>query len=325
MKIITGGAGFIGSAICWRLNSLGFNDIIIVDSDTDGTKENNLKELKYSDFIDKDTFLKRINDFSLKADTLYHMGACTSTTETDMVYLKKNNFEYSKHLAEWAVKNNIRFIYASSGATYGDGSLGFNDDHSLIPELKPLNKYGISKQMFDRWIIDNNLVDKVVGLKYFNVFGPNEYHKGEMRSMVCKQYQQIQKTGKMKLFKSYNPEYKDGEQKRDFIYVKDAVNMTLFFDSNKASGVFNIGSGNAYTWNSLAHAIFRAMNLEPRIEYVDIPDNIKNQYQYYCCANISKLRNAGYSERITSIEDAVKDYIINYLSKDKFLSLTTNN
>jgi ADP-L-glycero-D-manno-heptose 6-epimerase len=323
MKIITGGAGFIGSAICWRLNSLGFNDIIIVDSDIEGTKKNNLQELKYSEFIDKDTFVNRIDEFSGKADILYHMGACTSTTETDMDYLMKNNFEYSKHLAEWAIRNKVRFIYASSGATYGDGSLGFDDDHSLIPKLKPLNKYGLSKQMFDLWLIENNLIDKVVGLKYFNVFGPNEYHKGEMRSMVCKQYNQILKAGKMKLFKSYKAEYKDGEQKRDFIYVKDAVEMTVFFEGNKnISGIFNIGSGNAYTWNSLAHSIFKAMNLEPWIEYVDIPDNIKNQYQYYSCADISKLREAGFKKEITELEHAVEDYVVNYLSPNKYLTLS---
>lgn len=332
MRIITGGAGFIGSAICWHLNKLGFTDIIIVDSGAEGSKKNNLEHLKYADFIDKDTFIKKITiGYSSPLErgrgemSLYHMGACTSTTETDMEYLKRNNFEYSKQLAEWSLKNNVRFIYASSGATYGDGSLGFDDDHSIIPELKPLNKYGLSKQMFDEWVIENNLADKFVGLKYFNVFGPNEYHKGEMRSMVCKAYHQIRETGKMKLFKSYNHDYKDGEQKRDFIYVKDAVGMTVFFDLSNTigaakSGIFNIGSGNAYTWNRLANAIFRAMDLEPHIEYVGMPENIKEQYQYYSRADITKLRNAGYTEKITPLEDAVKDYIENYLSKNKFLT-----
>lgn len=328
MKIITGGAGFIGSAICWRLNQLGFDDIIIVDTDMKGTKKDNLKGVRYADFIEKDSFLDKISNLKSEISTLYHMGACTSTTETDMDYLRRNNFEYSKALAEWSLKNNVRFIYASSGATYGDGSNGFSDDHSTILNLKPLNSYGLSKQMFDVWLLENNLVGKVIGLKYFNVFGPNEYHKGDMRSMVCKAYHQIRQTGKMKLFRSYDSDYKDGEQKRDFIYIKDAVEMTVFFDpSNPVGGnkcgIFNVGSGDAYTWNQLAFAIFKAMNLEPRIEYVDMPDNIKNQYQYFSCADISKLRNAGYDKPITSLENAVADYVQNYLSKNTFL--TTNN
>jgi len=329
MKIITGGAGFIGSAICWRLNQLGFGDIIIVDTDMKGTKKDNLKGLKYADFMDKDTFLAKISNLKSKISTLYHMGACTSTTETDMDYLRENNFEYSKALAEWSLKNSVRFIYASSGATYGDGSNGFSDDHSTILNLKPLNKYGLSKQMFDVWLLENNLIDKVVGLKYFNVFGPNEYHKGDMRSMVCKAYYQIRQTGKLNLFRSYDSSYMDGEQKRDFIYVKDAVEMTVFFDPSNSPGrdkcgIFNVGSGVAYTWNQLAGAIFKAMNLEPKIQYVDMPDNIKNQYQYFSYADISKLRCAGYDKPITPLEDAVADYIQNYLSKNKYLQITNH-
>jgi ADP-L-glycero-D-manno-heptose 6-epimerase len=327
MKIITGGAGFIGSAICWRLNSLGISDIVIIDTDRDKTKEKNLENLKFSEFIDKDTFIKKLNDtrFSEKTDTLYHMGACSSTTETNMDFLKKNNFEYSKTLGEWCLKNNIRYIYASSGATYGDGSKGFDDDIDLIKHLEPLNKYGLSKQMFDLWVLENNLQNKFVGLKYFNVFGPNENHKGDMRSMVNKSYAQIKETGMMKLFKSERKEYRDGEQKRDFLYVKDAVEMTVFFDPTNPfgkdkSGIFNIGSGEASTWNRLANAIFKAMSLEPNIVYVDMPDNLKDQYQYFTEANIEKIRSAGYKNEITSLEDAVRDYVVNYLSKDKYLS-----
>ena len=336
MKIITGGAGFIGSAICWRLNQLGFEDIIIVDSDREGAKKSNLEHLKFSEFIDKDSFLDKIRNNSFSPSllerglggevTIYHMGACSSTTETDMDYLKKNNYEYSRYLAGWALNNNARFIYASSGATYGDGSFGFSDDPSMILKLKPLNKYGLSKQMFDIWVMENNLAEKVVGLKYFNVFGPNEYHKGEMRSMVCKAYHQIRKTGKMDLFRSYKPEYKNGEQKRDFIYVEDAVDMTVFFDASNPvgknrPGIFNIGSGNAYTWNRLADSIFKALNMEPRIDYVEMPENIKNQYQYFSYADISRLRTAGYEKEVMSLEDSVSDYIVNYLSKDRYLSL----
>jgi ADP-L-glycero-D-manno-heptose 6-epimerase len=293
-----------------------------------GTKKKNLENMVYKDYWDKDTFLKKISDgsFNLKPDTLYHLGACTSTTEEDMEYLKKNNYEYSVHLAEWCLKNDIRFIYASSAATYGDGSMGFDDDISLIPKLKPLNKYGLSKQMFDLWVLEKKLEDKVVGLKYFNVFGPNENHKGDMRSMVNKTFSQVVKTGELRLFKSYKPDYADGEQKRDFIYVKDAVEMTIFFDminpiGKNQNGIYNIGSGSASTWNQLARAIFKALGKEPNIIYVEMPDNIKNQYQYFTEANIKKLRGAGYGKEMMSLDDSVGDYIVNYLSKDKYLSL----
>lgn len=327
MKIITGGAGFIGSAICWRLNTLGITDIIVVDTDREGTKLNNLENLKFTEFVDKDDFLKMLSagKFNGKADTLYHMGACTSTTEEDMDYLRSNNFEYSKILGEWCLKNNVRYVYASSGATYGDGSMGFDDDHDLIPKLKPLNKYGLSKQMFDLWVLDNNLQNKFVGLKYFNVFGPNENHKGDMRSMVNKSFDRVKKTGVIELFKSEMNDYKDGEQKRDFIFVKDAVEMTVFFDAgnpegSSKSGIFNVGSGEASTWNRLAYAVFKALEIEPKIVYIDMPDNLSNQYQYFTKANISKIRNAGYKNKMTVFEDAVGDYIKNYLSKNKFLS-----
>jgi len=326
MKIITGGAGFIGSAICWRLNTLGIEDIIIVDSDMEGTKKENLKPLEFKDYLDRDAFIKKITSrsFEVKPDTIYHMGACSSTTEQDMEFLKKNNYEFSVHLAEWSLRDNIRFIYASSASTYGDGSLGFDDDIALIPKLQPLNKYGLSKQMFDLWVLDNKLDNKIVGIKYFNVFGPNENHKGEMRSMVNKTYSQILETGKLRLFKSYKSEYADGEQKRDFIYVKDAVEMSIFFDATSQTGkakngIFNVGTGIACTWNRLANAIFKAMDRPPNIVYVDMPDNIKNQYQYFTQANIDKLRKAGYNKPVMSIEDSVRDYIVNYLSKDKYL------
>jgi ADP-L-glycero-D-manno-heptose 6-epimerase len=327
MKIITGGAGFIGSAICWKLNLLGFKDILIVDSDMEGTKKNNLKDLIYSDFVDKDTFLKDLSAGKYKeTDTLYHMGACSSTTETNMSFLQKNNIDYSRFLAEWSLKNNVRYVYASSAATYGDGSRGFDDDVKLIPTLKPLNKYGLSKQIFDMCIIENNLYDKIVGLKYFNVFGPNENHKGDMRSMVNKSFKIIKETGKMKLFRSERSEYKDGEQKRDFLYVKDAVDMTVFFDStnpvgNKQNGIYNIGSGKASTWLDMAFALFKAMDKEPRIEFVDMPDNIRNQYQYFTEAKIDKLRAAGYNQPIITLEKSVKDYVQNYLIPEKYLSI----
>ncbi len=325
MKIITGGAGFIGSAICSKLNSLGIEDIIIVDEDTHGTKQKNLENLKFRDFMHKDLLLGEIlqDAFHHEIDTVYHMGACSSTTENDMEFLIENNVEYSKHLANWCLKNNTRFIYASSGATYGSGELGFDDAHSLIPKLQPLNKYGLSKQMFDLWVLENKYDDKIVGLKYFNVFGPNENHKGDMRSMVNKAFHQIKDTGKISLFKSYKREYNDGEQQRDFIYVKDAVEMTIFFDGNEKgrtqNGIYNIGCGKACTWLDAASSVFKAMDKPPDIEFIDMPDNIKHQYQYFSEAKIDKLRNAGYKNDITPLEDAVNDYISNYLILDKYL------
>jgi ADP-L-glycero-D-manno-heptose 6-epimerase len=328
MKIITGGAGFIGSAIAWRLNAVGTHDILIVDEDTKGTKQNNLNGLDYVDFLDKDTFLKKIKSGAInyKVDTIYHMGACSSTTEDNMDYLIENNVEYSKHLGKWCLKNNTKYVYASSGATYGAGENGFDDDIGLIPKLKPLNKYGLSKQMFDMWVIENKHHNKFVGLKYFNVFGPNENHKGAMRSMVNKSFQQIMDTGKLKLFKSLNPDYKDGEQMRDFIYVKDAVEMTLFFDPfNEAgknfTGIYNIGSGEANTWLTVAHAIFKALDKKPEIEFIDMPDNLVNQYQYYSKANLAKLKSTGYNRKCMTIEESVGDYVQNYLVPDKYLSV----
>jgi ADP-L-glycero-D-manno-heptose 6-epimerase len=217
-------------------------------------------------------------------------------------------------LAQWATEANVRFIYASSAATYGDGSKGFSDDEEKIEMLQPLNLYGHSKQLFDLWAHRNDLLKKIVGLKYFNVFGPNEYHKGDMRSFVVKAFEQINTTGKVRLFKSYKPEFKDGQQMRDFLYIKDAVDMTLFFyDNPKINGLFNIGAGKARTWNDLAKAVFIAMDKKPNIEYIDMPESIRNQYQYFTQADITKLHKAGYKKQITPLEDAIKDYVQNYL------------
>jgi len=327
MKIITGGAGFIGSAICWNLNKQGIFDIIIVDENTSGTKQQNISELKFTDYLDKDSFLKLINKSAVnyKVDTIYHMGACSSTTENNMEYLIENNVEYSKSLGKWCLSNNTKYIYASSAATYGNGENGFDDDIEIIPKLKPLNKYGFSKQMFDMWVIENKLLDKFTGLKYFNVFGPNESHKGDMRSMVNKAYDQIKETGKLKLFRSLKPEYKDGEQLRDFIYVKDAVEMTVFFDpvtgaGKGNTGIFNIGSGTASTWLQAADAVFKALGKEPQIEWIDMPENIRDQYQYYSKANITKLRSIGYKKDVMKLEDSIDDYVNNYLKASEFLT-----
>ena len=323
MIIVTGGAGFIGSMIVWKLNSLGYDNIIIVDELGTDEKWKNLVGLKYTDFINKDVFIQNIEKgLNLNVKSIIHMGANSSTTENDADHLIKNNYEYSKTLAKYSFKNNLRFIYASSAATYGDGALGFNDDEKNLTSLHPLNMYGYSKHLFDLWIDKHGMVDKVAGLKYFNVYGPNEYHKGDMRSVVNKAFDQILSTGKVKLFKSKNPNYKDGEQKRDFLYIKDAVEMTLFFLDNKdKNGLFNIGSGKARTWNDLVTAIFNAMGKPVNIEYIELPGHLIEKYQYFTEANLSKLKNAGYTKTLFSLEEGVTDYVQNYLLKNKYAVL----
>lgn len=316
--ILTGGAGFIGSAFLWKLNQLGETNVLVVDHDDSPVKMENLKSLAYLDYKEKDVFLKNLQSGKLsnKLKAVFHIGACSATTETDAEYLQRNNFEYSKVLAEWSLKNNIPFFYASSAATYGDGRLGYSDEDSATPKYQPLNLYGQSKQQFDLWLLENNLTGKVVGFKYFNVFGPNEYHKEDMRSLVVKAYEQIKRDGKIRLFKSYKPEYKDGEQKRDFIYVKDAVELMYYFYTHpKIKGIYNIGTGQARTWNDLAAAIFNALGLPVNIEYIEMPAAIKDKYQYYTAADLTKLRRAGIDFKFTPLEKAVADYVVNYLEK----------
>ncbi|MBK8943879.1 MAG: ADP-glyceromanno-heptose 6-epimerase [Ignavibacteriae bacterium] len=323
MIIVTGGAGFIGSAIVWKLNKMGIDDIIIVDHLGESEKWKNLVGLKYLDIFHKDEFLEIINDDSLgfKVDTVFHLGACSATTEKDADYLLYNNFKYTKTLAEYCLENDSKFIYASSAATYGDGENGYEDNEEKLPTLKPLNMYGYSKHMFDLWAQKMKVADKIVGLKYFNVFGPNEFHKGDMRSIVHKAFGQIQETGKVKLFKSYNPNYEDGKQMRDFIYIKDAVDMTLHFIENKnVNGLFNVGTGIARTWIDLVSSIFIAMDLKPNIEIIDMPEILRGKYQYFTEAKIEKIRNAGFKNEITSLENSVEDYVKEYLIKEKHLA-----
>jgi len=316
MIVVTGGAGFIGSAIVWKLNQLGQNKIIIVDELGKDDKWKNLVPLKFEDFIHKDDFIEMIIDEDVPFDisAIIHMGANSSTTEKDADHLFTNNYQYTKELAAYCLEKNIRFIYASSAATYGDGSLGFEDDESKLETLRPLNMYGYSKQLFDLWAKRNNAFDKIVGLKYFNVYGPNEYHKEDMRSVVHKAFEQIRDSGKVKLFKSLNEKYRDGEQLRDFIYVKDAVDMTLFFlDKPDINGLFNIGTGKSRTWNDLVSAIFKALNKEINIEYIGLPEHLREKYQYFTEANMNKIKKAGFNSSITSLEDGVADYVKNYL------------
>jgi ADP-L-glycero-D-manno-heptose 6-epimerase len=321
MIIITGAAGFIGSALVWRLNQLGKNNIIIVDELGKDEKWKNLVGLDYEDFINKDLFIEKLESgLNFKVDAIIHMGANSSTTEKDADHLLNNNFEYTKKLAAYSIDNNIRFIYASSAATYGDGNLGFDDEDNMSLKLRPLNMYGYSKNLFDIWALKKNILGKIVGIKYFNVFGPNEYHKGDMRSVVHKAFEQISYTGKVKLFKSRNKSYKDGEQKRDFIYIKDAVDMTLFFmDHKNKNGLYNVGSGKARTWNDLVTALFKALGKPVNIEYIDLPEHLADKYQYFTEATLDKIKKAGYTQTISSLEDGVTDYVKNYLISNKYL------
>lgn len=317
--LITGGAGFIGSALLHALNQRGQQDILVTDfaSTLDEGRCHHLAPLHYTEYLSASELLEALKNKDTRLEeikTIFHLGACSSTTETNREFLMSNNFEYTKSLAEWALAHDVRFIYASSAATYGDGSAGMEDGFDHIEKFHPLNLYGESKHLFDLYAREHGWFDRIVGLKYFNVFGPNEGHKQEMRSLVCKAYEQIQTTGKICLFKSYRPDYRNGEQQRDFIYVKDAVAMTLHLaETRGVGGLFNIGAGVARTWLDLAKALFKALDQEPKIEFIEMPENIRNQYQYYTCADISRLRKTGYAKKVTSLEEAVVDYVRGYL------------
>jgi ADP-L-glycero-D-manno-heptose 6-epimerase len=314
--LVTGGAGFIGSVLVWELNRRGCSQVAISDYPAQREKCANLAGLRYTEIIEPAELPTRLLSGAMgKLDCIFHLGACSSTTETNEKYLRENNFEYSRALAEWALGACVRFVYASSAATYGDGSAGMDDsDPRQLERLRPLNLYGQSKHWMDLHAWKQGWLDRIVGLKYFNVFGPNENHKGDMRSVVCKSYADVLKTSVMRLFKSYRPEYRDGEQRRDFLYVKDAVAMTVHLAANPAgNGIFNIGAGVARTWNELARAVFAALGREPRIEYIEMPETIRDKYQYFTQADIRKLRATGYDQSITSLEDAVRDYVVKYL------------
>lgn len=310
MIVVTGAAGFIGSCIVAGLNERGREDLVLVD-ELDEAKKENIRRKKYLRYYDKKDFLHLIlqDQVEERPEAVIHMGACSSTTLQNARYFKENNLEYTRFLAKWALKHNVRFIYASSAATYGDGSAGYKDDEATLRRCKPLNLYGQSKQDFDLWVIDQGLQDKVAGLKFFNVFGPNEYHKGDMRSVVAKAYQRVADEGKISLFKSYRKDCKDGEQKRDFIYVKDAVDIVLFFlDHPQINGIFNVGTGKASTWNELAGALFDAVGKKPDIQYIDMPTDLERRYQYFTQADMTKLRNSGYTKHFTPLKEAVADY-----------------
>ena len=322
MIVVTGGAGFIGSAIVWGLNQKGIDNIIIVDSLKKSNKWKNLRSLKYADYIEKEDFLYFLDNDLLpnNISKVIHMGACSSTWEDDASYLAHNNYSFTKILAEYCIGNSIRFIYASSAATYGMGEKGFIDDLSKLEELRPLNMYGYSKQMFDQHAKKNNYFDKIVGLKFFNVFGPNEYHKGNMTSKMYKSFYEVNDTKKIQLFRSDHPDWKDGEFVRDFVYIKDVVKIVLeIIDNPNINGLFNIGTSKSRSWNDLANAIFKSMNLESNIEYVDIFDHLKGKYQYFTEANMEKLAKVGINLEFRSLEDSIDDYVKNYLIPNKYL------
>ncbi|WP_367360926.1 ADP-glyceromanno-heptose 6-epimerase [Syntrophus buswellii] len=320
MYIVTGGAGFIGSAFVWKLNSEGINDILIVDNLGETEKWKNLVNRSYADYVHKEDFRHMLDEDILSADNIeavVHLGACSSTTERDADYLMENNFHYTCDLAQWALSHDIRFVYASSAATYGNGSQGFDDDLDGIDRLRPINMYGYSKQLFDQWAIRRGLIDRMAGVKFFNVFGPNEYHKGDMTSVVFKSFRQIMDTGRVRLFKSHSPDYTDGGQKRDFVYVKDCVDVLWAFVRHpEINGIFNLGTGRARTWNDLVEAVFSAMNLPPQIDYIDMPESLRGQYQYFTEARMEKLQAAGLGADFHTLEEAVADYVKNHLQAD---------
>jgi ADP-L-glycero-D-manno-heptose 6-epimerase len=320
MKIVvTGGAGFIGSCLLWKLNSQSITDIIVVDeAGCRGSK--NLSGKAVADYIDKDAFPGLLESGKLsRPDMIVHMGACSSTLESDTEYLTKNNYLYTRRLAEWCLAGGVPFLYASSAATYGGGELGYSDSDEVTLRLAPLNAYGMSKQMFDLWLIKNGLAGKVTGFKFFNVFGPNEYHKGPMRSVIAKSFAAVLRDRKISLFKSYRNDFGDGEQRRDFVYVKDAVEIVYHFICNpQKTGIFNIGSGRARSWNDVAKALFSALAMEPRIEYIEMPEGLREKYQYFTQAELTKLRRAGVNHTFFSLEDAVKDYV-GYLKDNSYL------
>ncbi len=315
--VVTGASGFIGRNIVAELNARGYDHLLLVDTLGTDDKWRNLQGLRFEDLLTPADFLSRLEsgNFS-QLDAILHLGACSSTTERDADYLLQNNYAYSRRLCEWSLSNSARFVYASSAATYGDGSNGYSDDVATLSALRPLNMYGYSKHLLDLWIQKHGIFDQVVGLKYFNVFGPFEEHKGDMRSMVNKAYGQIKHSGKVQLFKSHRPDYADGEQMRDFVYVKDAVAVTLYFLENRTvSGLFNCGTGQARSWKDLMSATFAAMDVPAKIDFIEMPEAIRGKYQYFTQADMSKLRGAGYTTPFISLEDAVRDYVSTYLAK----------
>ena len=321
MIIVTGAAGFIGSCLIQKLNDLKFRYIIAVDDFSNSEKNRNLEGKAIMERVDRKDLFGWLEKNNREVEFFFHIGARTDTTEFDTTIFDELNLDYSKKVWQACVAYQIPLVYASSAATYGLGELGYDDNESLIPSLKPLNPYGDSKNDFDIWALQQEKKPFFfAGLKFFNVYGPNEFHKGRMASVIWHAYRQIQANGSLKLFKSHRDDFKDGEQMRDFLYVKDAVQMTLHLASQPlANGLYNLGSGQAHTWVQLARAIFSALGQQPNIEFVEMPEHLKSKYQYYTCADIAKLLQSGYQQPLFSLADAVRDYVQGYLVGDKRL------
>jgi ADP-L-glycero-D-manno-heptose 6-epimerase len=320
MIIVTGAAGFIGSCLVSKLNNKGFKEIILVDDFTNQEKNNNLRNKIYSEKIDRNLFPIWLKRNHKEVGFIFHIGARTDTTEFDMAIFDALNLNYSKMIWRACSEYAIPLIYASSAATYGDGSLGYIDDHELVQKLQPLNPYGISKNEFDKWVLQQPQAPPYwYGLKFFNVFGPNEYHKGRMASVVFHSYHQIMQHRTVRLFRSHKPEFKDGEQLRDFIYVKDVLDVLFFLmDHKKGSGIYNLGTGNARTFLALVSAVFSSMNKIPSVEFIDTPFDIRNKYQYFTEADMKKLHSIGYSRPFHTLEEGIGEYVAGYLMEGKY-------
>jgi len=320
MIVVTGAAGFIGSCLVGKMNTKGFEDIVIVDDFSNPEKNKNFADKKIKEKVHREEFIDWLKTNHQSVEFIFHIGARTDTAEFDMSIFDKLNINYSKDLWNACTQYKIPLIYASSAATYGLGEFGYNDDHSIVEKLKPLNPYGESKNIFDKWVLKQTTTPPFwAGIKFFNVYGPNEYHKSRMASVIIHAYKQILETGKVKLFRSHNPDYKDGEQLRDFVYVKDLVNVLCFLkDNNKQSGLYNLGTGVARSFLDLAKATFKALDKEENIEYIDTPIDIRNKYQYFTEANIKKLRSIGYNKPFYTLEAGIREYVQGYLSRNSY-------
>ena len=319
MIVITGAAGFIPSCLVEELNRRGREDLIIVDDFSKSEKVRNFEGKKFLHKVERSKFFEWLTEEKPSIEIIYHLGARTDTTEFDKSIFDELNVDYSQKMWNYCSDNNIPLIYASSAATYGLGELGYADSHEIIADLKPLNPYGESKNNFDIWALEQDKTPPYwAGLKFFNVYGPNEYHKGRMASVIMHAFNQIKANGGVKLFRSHNPEYKDGEQLRDFIYVKDLVNVCLFLGEKQGTpGLYNLGTGEARTFLDLARATFAALELDPNISFIDTPEDIRDKYQYYTKAEMNKLISEGYADGFKSLEEGVKDYVQNYLVENK--------
>jgi ADP-L-glycero-D-manno-heptose 6-epimerase len=320
MIVVTGAAGFIGSCLVSQLNRLGINDLVLVDDFSNSEKNKNLEGKKYHQKIDRSNFFSWLTQEKPEIHFVYHIGARTDTTEFNKEIFDELNVLYSQNIWTYCTTNSIPLVYASSAATYGLGEHGYEDDHLTIPKLTPLNPYGDSKNEFDKWALSqNNQPPFWAGLKFFNVYGPNENHKGRMASVIFHSFNQIREKGSVKLFRSHNPDFKDGEQLRDFIYVKDLVDVCLFLKAEKpTSGIYNLGSGKARTFLDLVTNTFKSLDETVAIDFIDTPEDIRDKYQYFTEANMTKLRMAGYTKEFTSLEDGIADYVSNYLSTHSY-------